>query len=77
MSEYSFSDSRRKVVGETWVQVEKIVKVTKTKNTEKSVIHSSRTRAIVLECGHSIEVTRFLKVPTSNTWCHECERAIS
>lgn len=76
MSGYSFSDSRRLVVGDTWLEVEKIVKVTKTKNTEKSVIHRSRTRAIVLECGHAVEVTRFLKVPTKNTWCHECERLV-
>lgn len=73
-TEESLPEARRKVVGETWIEVDKVIKVTKTKNTEKSVIHRSRTRAIVLECGHAIEVTRFVKVPTHNTICHECDR---
>lgn len=67
-------DARRKIVGETWVEADKVVKVTKTKNTEKLVIHRSRTRAILLDCGHAIEVTRFAKVPANNTVCHECDR---
>lgn len=68
------AEARRKIVGETWVEVDKVVKTTTTKNTEKLVIHRSRTRAILLDCGHAIEVTRFTKVPTSNTVCHECDR---
>ncbi len=74
MSDEIFPCARRKVVAETWIEVDKVVKVTKTKNTEKSIIQRSRTRAIVLDCGHAIEVTRFVKVPTNNTICHECDR---
>ena len=73
MNEYSYPDARRKVVGETWIEVDTVVKTTTTKNTEKSVIHRSRTRAILLECGHALEVTRFRKVPTCNTICHVCD----
>lgn len=73
MSQYSFSDSRRKVVGEAWIYVDEVIKTTTTKNTMKCVIHRTRTRAILLECGHKIEVTRFNKVPTLNTRCHACE----
>ena len=70
----TFPYARRKIVGETWIEVDRVAKSTKTKNTEKSVIHRERHRAIVLECGHAIEVTRFRKVPASNTICHECDR---
>lgn len=70
---YSYPDARRKVVGETWIEVDTVVKTTTTKNTEKSVIHRSRTRAILLECGHALEVTRFRKIPTCNTMCHVCD----
>ncbi|KPM66719.1 hypothetical protein HB13667_08055 [Pseudomonas putida] len=73
MSEPSFPDARRKVVGETWIQVDKVVKETVTKNTARYVIHRTRTRAILLECGHALEVTRFKKVPTNNTICHACD----
>jgi len=73
MTEPSFPDARRKVVGETWIQVDKVMKETVTKNTARCVIHRTRTRAILLECGHALEVTRFKKVPTHNTTCHVCD----
>lgn len=68
------SEVRRKVTGETWITVDTQVKCTTTKNTVKSVIHRTSTRAIVLDCGHAIEVTRFNKVPTNNTRCYDCEQ---
>ena len=73
MTEHSYPDARRKIVGETWIQVDTVVKETVTKNTARYVIHRTRTRAILLECGHALEVTRFRKVPTSNTTCHVCD----
>lgn len=73
MSDPVFPDARRKIVGETWIHVDKVVKETVTKNTAKSVIHRTRTRAILLECGHALEVTRFRKIPTNNTVCHVCD----
>lgn len=70
-----YKEERRKVVGETWVEEDKVVKSRSTKNTERLTIHRTRTRAILLECGHAIKMTRFgVKVPTSNTRCPECER---
>jgi hypothetical protein len=73
MSDPDFPDARRKIVGESWIQVDKVVKEKITKNTAKSVIHRTLTRAILLECGHALEVTRFTKVPTSNTICRVCD----
>ena len=73
MNEPTFPDARRKIVGETWVSVDVVVKETLTKNTAKSVIHRTRTRAILLECGHALEVTQFKKVPTNNTICRVCD----
>ena len=73
MSEPDFPDARRKIVGETLICVDVVAKETITKNTAKSVIHRTRTRALLLECGHAIEVTRFNKVPTRNTICHVCD----
>lgn len=73
MSKQVFPDARRKIVGETFIHVDVVVKEIITKNTAKSVIHRTRTRALLLECGHSIEVTRFNKVPTRNTICHVCD----
>jgi intein/homing endonuclease len=74
VTQHYAEEARRKIIGETWIEIDKVVKVTETKNTIKSVIHRTKVRAISLECGHSIEVTRFQKVPTSNTLCHECDR---
>ena len=73
MNEREFPDARRKIVGETFIVVDVVVKETITKNTAKSVIHRTRTRALLLDCGHAIEVTRFKKVPTHNTICHVCD----
>lgn len=73
MNEPSFQDARRKIVGETWIEVDTVVKETVTKNTARYVIHRTRTRAILLECGHALEVTRFKKAPASNTTCHICD----
>lgn len=76
MSDQAFPDARRKIVGETFIHVihiDVVVKETITKNTAKSVIHRTRTRALLLECGHAIEVTGFNKAPTRNTICHVCD----
>jgi hypothetical protein len=73
VSEQAFPDARRKIVGETFIHVDVVVKEIITKNTAKSVIHRTRTRALLLECGHPVEVTRFNKVPTRNTICHVCD----
>lgn len=73
MIDQTLPDARRKIVGETWIQVDTVVKETVTKNTAKYMIQRTRTRAILLECGHALEVTRFKKVPTNNTICHACD----
>lgn len=73
MNRPDFPDARRKIVGETWIDVDVVVKERITKNTAKFVIHRTRTRALLLECGHALEVTRFNKVPTRNTVCHACD----
>lgn len=73
MSDQAFPSARRKIVGETWINADVVVKERITKNTAKFVIHRTRTRALLLECGHALEVTRFNKVPTRNTVCHACD----
>lgn len=73
MSQFSYSDFRRKVVGEAWIDEDKVVKTTTTKNTMRCVIHRTRSRAILLECGHKVAVTLYAKVPSNNTWCRACE----
>lgn len=70
-----YQEERRNVVGETWVEEDEVVKTKTTKNTERMTIHRTRTRAILLECGHAVKVTRFTsKIPTSNTTCPECTK---
>jgi hypothetical protein len=69
-----YQEERRAIVGETWVEEDKVVKTLTTKNTERLTIKRTRTRAILLECGHAIKVTRFDAVPTNNTRCRECEK---
>jgi hypothetical protein len=70
-----YQEERRNIVGETWVEEEEVVKTKSTKNTERMTIHRTRTRALILECGHAVKVTRFTaNIPTNNTRCSECER---
>lgn len=67
------TEIRRRVTGEDFIVTEKIKKVVTTANiTTETVIRRSE-RAIVLDCGHLIGVTKFAKVPTSNTRCKQCE----
>jgi len=68
------SEIRRKVVGLGEIKTETIRKEKKTRNTVTQTIIRKTVKAIVLDCGHKIEVTRFNKVPTSNTRCYECEQ---
>lgn len=70
-----YQEERRNVVGETWVEEDEVVKTKTTKNTERLTIHRTRTRALLLDCGHTVKVTRFTaKIPTNNTRCSECEK---
>lgn len=69
-----YQEERRTIVGETWIEEDVVVKTRSTKNTERMTIKRTRTRAILLECGHAVKVTRFAaKIPTNNTRCPECE----
>ena len=63
---------RRNIVGFGEIINERIKKKKKKKNTLEQVIVRKTTKAIVLDCGHKIKVTRFKKVPTKNTQCYEC-----
>jgi len=63
---------RRNIVGFGEIIEERIKKENKTKNTLEQVIVRKITKAIILDCGHKIKVTRFNKVPTKNTECYEC-----
>lgn len=69
-----YQEERRNIVGETWIVEDRVLNTAKTKNTERLTIRRTRTRALLLECGHAIAVTRFMsKIPTKNTRCPECE----
>jgi hypothetical protein len=71
-----YEEVRRKVIGETWIETDTIVKQRSTKNTENLTIQRYRVRAILLECGHSRPVTAFVgKVPSRSTSCTECSMA--
>lgn len=70
-----YKEERRNIVGETWVEEDEVVKTKTTKNTERMTIHRTRTRALLLDCGHAVKVTRFTaNIPTNNTRCSECEK---
>lgn len=63
---------RRKVVGESEIVTERIKKEIRTKNTLKQTIEKVTVKAIKLECGHLVAVTRYKKVPKNNTTCWRC-----
>ncbi|WP_455233544.1 hypothetical protein [Geopseudomonas aromaticivorans] len=71
-----YPEERRKVVGETWIEEDKIKKCRETPNTQRLTIERTRTRALLLDCGHAIKVTSFRtnKIPTQNTRCTVCEK---
>lgn len=62
-----------KIIGKKTIVTEKVKKESKTKNTLTQLIVRKSVEAIVLECGHSIPVTEFNKVPTKNTYCKICK----
>lgn len=64
---------RRNVVGFDVITTETIKKERKTKNIIIQTIVRTTSKAIKLDCGHLISVTRFNKVPTKNTRCTQCE----
>lgn len=66
-----------KIVGECWVETtsEKVLSTRETANTKRRVVEVSHysVRSLLLECGHTVPVTHFQKVPTTRTECTECE----
>ena len=65
--------ARRNIIGECVIVTEVISKETDTKNVRTQKITRKTTRAIVLDCGHKIDLTIFTKAPKFNTWCRECK----
>lgn len=68
---------RMKVVGDTWVTTENVVKETKTKNTIKQTVKRETCRHLLLECGHTRRVsdltTQAAKAKHMN--CYECDES--
>ncbi len=64
---------RRKVVGFSEIITDEIKKERRTRNVLTQTIIRKTVGAIVLDCGHKVEVTKYTKVPSNNTRCYECE----
>lgn len=64
-----------KIVGEKWIETEKVTSERSTKNTKHRTVEHYSVRSLLLECGHSVPVTGFTKIPVSHTVCFKCESA--
>ena len=68
---------RMKVVGDTWVTTEEVVKERKTKNTIKQTVKRETCRHLILECGHTRRVSDMTTASASakHLNCYECNES--
>ena len=64
--------TQKNITGEIWVTDDRIKKELKTRNTVTQKIVRKIVKHITLECGHTIPVTYFAKIPKLRTGCIEC-----